>query len=269
MSIDAAPAPPEHRDLIALLPADTVTFYRGRLPLPNRMPARAWGFLLRAVRMLPASDDAVPSLDDPPATAAPGVETADLVAGIWLPQPPPPDLHDGDLVIRLAAPGDRDPARVDVQLWIAQNDVWQLHQSWARLDRHWPHVVAPVAEFLMRITSDNIYARALDNRAAPLSHVLMDHRSRCTSRRPLPAPDALALLVDARLIHVGAKLSCGPHEVTVAAGGVLTGDVPNGIATVSACASDLAGGQVNGWHLWFTAAGELLDDLRIRYSRHR
>ncbi len=78
------------------LPADVTLLVPSLGPTPMRVPDNAWAMLVLAVDILDDID---------PDTAG----QVALLAGTWLADQPPADLHDGDLVVRPLSP-ERDPA---------------------------------------------------------------------------------------------------------------------------------------------------------------
>lgn len=274
MSTDITPARPNRGAVLELLPNDTVLLRPARETTPMRAVAGAWGFVVRAIAL---SDRA--TIKDPVrrgflGPVPPRLKGADVLAGIWRPSPPPADIHHGDIALRLVAPLDDDPAVVDVELASAKNGAWGAVKRWSRVGADWPDIVAQTVHYAMEATICNNYARAVDSHLAPISEVIMDSFFGSGPRRRLPTPDALADLIDARLIRIGTRVRCGEHFATVAAGGVLTDGTATPtaltrISTVSSRATQLAGTPVNGWHTWRTPEGVLLDDLRIALAATR
>jgi hypothetical protein len=273
MSTDHNPAPPGHIDPLELLPRDTVVLAPARLPMTMRPPAGAWGFLVQAAQTRLAGSPAFLLPADPHTPSPACVNAGDLLAGVWLSEAPPADLYHGDVAVRLTAPAHGDPALVDVELLAAGNGAWHVHDSWTSLNERWPDIIALATYSLMSDNISNNYARAIDSKLATISDMIMD----CLlgpNRRRLPAPDALAELIDAQLVPVGTRLHCGPHHATVARGGVLTDCVPapnplTAISTLSSRASWLAGCLVNGWYCWCLPDGRLLNDLRAELAASR
>src|SRR5688500_7150867 len=90
------PEPPQPDEETALLlreglPADTTVLVPSLGPTPMRLPDNAWAMLVLAVDILGDID---------PDTAG----QVALLAGTWLADQPPVDLHDGDLVVRPSHP---------------------------------------------------------------------------------------------------------------------------------------------------------------------
>lgn len=63
--------------------------------LPMRPPAGAWGLVVVAVRTTDAAGDPIRFTWDGPAPDPAHTDIADLLAGVWLPEPSPADLHTG------------------------------------------------------------------------------------------------------------------------------------------------------------------------------
>lgn len=269
MSTYTAPEPPPSLNLLEALPDDTVVISgTPAVAVPMRPPPGAWGLLVRAVVLpsltrpaLRVADASAPAEHEPAAAV-------DVLAGAWLAQQPSAALHTGDVVLLLEAPSNGSQKHVAVELQIASEGAWRLHKAWSICSDYWPRLVAPAVQALMSDATNAMLARARETQMAPISRLLMDGGLGFGPRRPLPAPDALSELITAGLVRVGTRLSCGPYDATVAAGGVLVSGqlVPGplrGLSTVSSRASALAGYPVNGWDLWQLPDGRRLNELRI------
>jgi hypothetical protein len=235
--------------------------------VPMRPPARAWGMVVTAVRLTDTAGPPVRYVGDPPALDPTRTDTADLVAGVWLPAPPPAPLHHGDVVVRLRPPAEDDSVRADVEVLAATPDGWRTVDTLEALDARWPHHIAMTVLVWMRYLTDAAYQDAQWTAlAGPIAAhlipagLLPDDFAERVVRDPAVrpnAPDALAALIDAGLIEIGEQVVWNGHTATVGEGGVLTpGDEPTdpAVSTVSALAMSLAGTTtVNGWHLWCRA----------------
>jgi hypothetical protein len=246
--------------------------------VPMRPLAGAWGLVVIAVRT--ALDAATLALlaENVPATADPA-PTADLMAGVWLPTPPPAYRHDGDVVVRLHAPTDTDdPAIVDVEVIAAEGGVWHRVDVWRSVGADWPHMVAPAVLARMRLLADADFTdgqRAL--LGGPLTDTMPDALladllgEAAASPRLRRAPEALAALIAAGLVEVGEQLVLDEHTATVREGGVLHDGGPRAFAVyaVTALATSLTECTVNGWHLWRRARDHrLLAELRTELATH-
>jgi len=250
-------------------PPETVLLVPAPLPaVPLRPPAGAWGLVVVAVRTTNAT------APDPART-----DTADLLAGVWLPTRPPAHLHTGDVVVRLQPPyaspphnGD-DPARADVVVLAADEGEWRTIRTWTRsIGARWPHEAAPSVLWQMRHLADAAFnAAQWATLAGPIAAalppgVLSARLAGESAASPAPrAPDALAELIEAGLVEVGEQLVWNGHTATVREGGVLHDGGPHefAVSTVTALATSLAGYTVNGWHLWRRARDDRpLSELR-------
>ena len=78
------------------LPAESVLFAPASTPaVPLRPPVGAWGLVVVAVRTTDAAGAPVRLTGDAPAPDPALTDTAALLAGVWLPAPPPAALHTG------------------------------------------------------------------------------------------------------------------------------------------------------------------------------
>jgi hypothetical protein len=245
-----------------------------------RPPAGAWGLVVVAVRTTDATTAPVRDVGDAPDPARTG--TADLMAGVWLPDPPPAHRHDGDVVVRLHAPTDTDdPAVADVEVLAAAHGAWTTVGTWRSVGARWPHEIALSVLVHMRCLADAAFndaqwamltgpiAAALPDGLLPADLLDESAGSPAPRRR---APDALAALIEAGLVEVGEQLVWGGHTATVREGGVLHDGGPHAFAvsTVTALATSLSGCTVNGWHLWRRVRDHRpLAELRTELAAYR
>ncbi|GAA3850759.1 hypothetical protein [Amycolatopsis tucumanensis] len=217
---------------VALVPAPP-----GEVPL--RAPADTWALVVTTVRLtLPQQTDT-----PPPALAA------ELFAGVWLPVPPPAEVHRGDVAVRLHPPADGDPARTDVEVLTATPQCWRTVHTLPGVDTHWPHDVAAVVVNWMRALADEaerkvglrLFSSSIGRAVDPML--------------PGPdTPDALTQMIDSGLVAVGEQLGWNGHTATVGPGGALVHGTEPALrfpSAVSALATWLARpATVNGWYLW-------------------
>jgi hypothetical protein len=120
-----------------------------------RAPAGAWGLVVVAVRTTPAAGAPVRLVGDPPAADPAHTDIAEVFAGRWLPEPPPANRHDGDVVVRLHAPTDTDdPSLTDVEVLAAADGVWNTVGTWRAVGARWPHEIALSVLARMRYLAD-------------------------------------------------------------------------------------------------------------------
>jgi hypothetical protein len=256
---------PPHALILAPAPPEFV---------PMRPPAQMWGLVVVAARTSSTTARVRVVPDMPYATR---IDTAALFAGVWLPEPPPPDLHTGDVVVRLHPPADshgQDPDRVDIEVLAATTGTWSTVGRWWQVDRRWPQQIAVAVVTLMHCLADaeltDAYWATL---TGPLAAALpeaslateLDRHSRGLDGARWSSRPALAALIGAGLLSVGEKLVCNGHTATVREGGLLhEGGSPEfAVSTVTALATSLIGDTVNGWHLWHRARDQrLLAELR-------
>jgi hypothetical protein len=84
-----------------------------------RTPAETWGLDVIAIRTNTPAGAQVRLVGGTPAPDPAHTDTADLLAGVWLPASAPADLHTGDVVVRLHVPADDNPARSDIEVLAA------------------------------------------------------------------------------------------------------------------------------------------------------
>lgn len=80
-------------------------------------------------------------------------DTAALLAGVWLPEPPPTILYAGDVVVRLHT-STTDPAPTDVEVLAAMQGEWRTVGTWEAVDERWSHEVAITVLVHMRYLAD-------------------------------------------------------------------------------------------------------------------
>ncbi|SER91679.1 hypothetical protein [Actinokineospora terrae] len=250
--------PPE---TVSLVPASPHT-------VPMRAPDGAWGLVVVALRTNPSVVAQVQLVGDGPPPALAHTDVAELMAGVWLTAPPPAALCTGDVVVRLHAPDNGDPALTDVEILAAMQGEWRTVGTLTAIDARWPHAAALSVLLHMRWFAD---AALSDAQWVALSTSLPGFLTReawldCESpgRMPRRVPDAVADLVAAGLLEVGERLVWGEHTVTVGERGVVhPGPDVVTASTVTAYTNHVTGYTVNGWHLWRRANdGRLLADLR-------
>jgi hypothetical protein len=260
--------PTDHRDdldeLRRVLPGDTVMLAPPD-DVPLRAPDGAWGLVVIAMHT----------------TRATGIP--DLAAGRWLPEPPPAELHAGDVVVRLHPPGlVVDPNLVDVEVLTAHHDHWSSLGTWPSLGPAWPHEIAVPLLANMRALADAASRVAQwATLTGPIAAALADERIAAdlgieplgpADRLRVHAPDALAALIDAGLLTVGEHLVFDGHTATVGHGGVLHDGPPytDDVSAVSALATSLTGTTLNGWHVWRRVRDHrLLAELRTDLATTR
>ncbi|SDJ01613.1 hypothetical protein SAMN05192558_104107 [Actinokineospora alba] len=246
--------------------------------VPMRPPTGAWGLVVVAVRTTDAAGAPVRFDGDPPAPDPAGTDTAALLAGVWLPAPPPADPHAGDVVVRLHPPDNgTDPTTADVEVLAAMDGQWRTVRAWRAVGARWPHEVATTVLLHMRYLADAALtaaqwatltgpiAAALPAGLVPTG--LAGEAAGSPCRRA--AHDALAALITAGLVQVGEQVVFGAHTATIGEGGVLHDDGPHeySVSTVTALATNLAGYTANGWHLWRRAHDHRpLADLRAELA---
>ncbi|PPK63380.1 hypothetical protein V5P93_002349 [Actinokineospora auranticolor] len=242
-------------------------------PMPIRAPAGAWGLVVIAVRTTHSAGAPVRLIGDGPPPDPAHTDIADLMAGVWLPSPPPAALCTGDVVVRLHAPDNGDPALADVEILAAMQGQWHSVGTSTSVDARWPHTIALSALLHMRWLADAAFSDAqwvtLTSSSIPalLTRKFgLDRES--AGRAPRRVPDALADLVTARLLEVGERLVWNGHTVTVGEHGVVhPGPDALTASTVTAHANHVSKCTVNGWHLWRRASdSRLLADLRAELT---
>ncbi|NUT51424.1 MAG: hypothetical protein HOV94_29610 [Saccharothrix sp.] len=244
--------------------------------VPMCPPAGAWGLVVVAVRTTDAAGAPVRFTGDAPAPDPAHTDTADLLAGVWLSEPPPAALHSGDVVVRLHA-STADPAMTDVEVLAAMQGEWRTVGTWEAVDTRWPHEVAMTVLTHMRYLADAALNEAQwATLTGPIAAALPDWLSRGLGPAGEPAasaprrtPDGLAELIEAGLLAEGEQVVLDGHTATVRTGGVLHhGPDEFAVSTVNALATHFCGYTANGWHLWRRARdNRLLADLRTELAR--
>jgi hypothetical protein len=164
---------------------------------PMRLPEQAWAMLVLAVDIVGDTD---------PDRAG----EVELFAGAWVPELPPADLYDSDLVVRLtqsegaAYPLPRNHA-VDVGMLLARRGRWQLVGRWCALDERWPWLVEPTAAAVMGLHLDAV-GTLTQELASPTE----------TSVPLRWAGGGVADLLDAGLVKAGTRW-CGTAATTASA----------------------------------------------------
>ncbi len=223
---------------------------------PMRTPDQAWAMLVLAV--------------DTRAAESEGPAEVELFAGCWVPEMPSADLHDGDLVVRLAPPADpicllpRDRL-TDVEMLLAYHGHWQQVGLWKAVDDRWPRIVAPTAAALMGLHVDATEA-AVPPEPAPSLFV-----------PPMKwARGGVAELLAAGMIKAGedfiwARRHIGvEHIARVRADGCLVLSDGRAYANPSGATTALGGNHQNGWSAFRRVAdGRTLGDLRRELATQR
>jgi hypothetical protein len=120
--------------------------------VPMRPPTGAWGLVVVACGPLTPPEPRSASPGDAPAPDPAHTDTAALLAGLWLFEPPPATLHAGDVVVRLHT-STTDPAPTDVEILAAMQGEWRTVGTWEAVDARWPHEVAMTVLVHMCATS--------------------------------------------------------------------------------------------------------------------
>ncbi|ANZ35978.1 hypothetical protein BBK82_07710 [Lentzea guizhouensis] len=244
--------------------------------VPMRPPAGAWGLVVIALRTTDAAGAPVRHTRDASVPDPAHTDTADLFAGVWLPEPPPATLHAGDVVVLLHT-STADPARTDVEVLAAMQGEWRTVGTWDAVNARWPHEVAMTVLVHMRYLADAAFHDAQwPMLTGPLAAAMPDWLSRGlglagepAASAPRRAPDGLAELLEAGLLAEGDHIVLGEHVATVRAGGILQhGPDEFAVSAVNALATHLCDFTANGWHLWQRAHDNRpLADLRTELAR--
>ncbi|GAA3863544.1 hypothetical protein GCM10022243_32610 [Saccharothrix violaceirubra] len=259
------------------LPPETVLLAPTVPPaVPMCPPAGAWGLVVVAVRTADAAGAPVRFTGDAPAPDPAHTDTADLLAGVWLPEPPPATLHTGDVVVRPRT-STTDPTLTDIEVLAAIQGEWRTVGTWKAVDARWPHEVAMTVLVHMRYLADAAFQDAQwATLTGPIAAAMPDWLSRGLGLAGEPAasaprrtPDGLAELLEAGLLAEGEQVVLDEHTATVQAGGVLHhGPDEFAVSTVNALAAHLCDFTANGWHLWRRVRdNRLLADLRTELAR--
>ena len=259
------------------LPPETVLLVPAVPPaVPMRPPTGAWGLVVVAVRATDAAGAPVRFTGDAPAPDPAHTDTADLLAGVWLPEPPPATLHAGDVVV-CPRTSTTDPTLTDIEVLAAMQGEWRTVGTWETVDARWPHEVAMTVLVHMRYLADAALQDAQwATLTGPIAAAMPDWLSRGlglagepAASAPRRAPDGLAELLEAGLLDEGEQVVLDEHTATVRAGGVLHhGPDEFAVSTVNALATHLCDFTANGWHLWRRVRdNRLLADLRTELAR--
>jgi hypothetical protein len=190
-----------------------------------------------------------------------------LFAGRWVPQQPPPDLYNGDLVVRLTRPANPTDPQLrahtsDIEMLLAHHGRWQRVGHWLGIDNRWPAILAPTAAAIMGLAQGT--AADTSPPATPT-----------TPPRPLRRGGAIRTLLDASLLaqddefiwHCHSGVS---HTVRLSDKGTLL--LPDGRAytTPTGATTALGGSHQNGWHAFTRLSdGHTLAELRAKLqARH-
>lgn len=198
---------------------------------PMRLPDPAWAMLVLAVDIVGDTDS----------ERAGEVE---LFAGSWMPEQPPADLYDGDLVVRLsprAITRDKNKPQwqdvsTDVEMLLAHHGRWQLVGQWGALNKRWPITVAPTAAAVMGLHNDA--AEEIARRRATPSLASSPYRQTrggvaelleagllkmgdvvVWNRRNLGVRHTARVCVDGTLILANGRFYASPSGATTALGG--------------------------------------------------
>ncbi|CRK57620.1 hypothetical protein [Alloactinosynnema sp. L-07] len=229
-------------EAMALVPAFTI---------PMRQPRQTWAMLIEAV-------DLVGDLDH-------GAEL-ELFAASWLPEQPPADLCDGDLVVRLTPTEDNtlhdtNTDTVDVEMLLASFGHWRRVGFWPHLDTAWPVTIAPTADAIMGLHTDLAESAARDGTVPP---------------RTTSALGTIRELLDAELIAPGEEFlwerrnTSVRHILRARADGTVALADGRVYATPTSAATELGGYLQDGWAVFQrTSDGRTLADLRTELHTRR
>jgi hypothetical protein len=240
------------------LPPDAVILVPA-FAAPMRLPDQAWAMLVLAVDIVGDTD---------PERAG----EVELFAGSWLPDQPPADLYDGDLVVRLSPravtrdksePSWRDVS-ADVEMLLARRGRWQLVGRWCALDERWPWLVAPTAAAVMGLHCDA---------ASTLTRELASPTETSVPMRW--ASGGVGDLLDAGLVKPGDELVWNRrnhgvrHTARIRIDGTLILADGRVYANPSGATTALGGNHQNGWSAFRRVSdgrtlGELRTELRAR-----
>ena len=216
--------------------------------VPRRQPVGIWGMLVLAVDIVGDTD---------PDRAG---ELA-LFAGSWIPEQPPADLHDGDLVVRLT---HREPPNyhqrrdnsLDIEMLLARQSRWQRVGCWYRANDRWPWLVASTAAAVMGLSADS-------------GEVSAPHDTTPSALPPARGRlrGGLRELLAAGVVKVGDELVWNRHSgirhtARIRSDGALVLADGRAYGSPSGPTADLGGYPQNGWKLFRTASGHSLDELR-------
>lgn len=223
---------------------------------PMRSPESVWAMLVLAVDIIGDND---------PDRAG---EVA-LFAGSWMSDRPPADLHDGDLVVRLARPVvptyplPRDDA-ADIEMLLAYHDNWHRVGLWHGVDDRWPLTIAPAAAAMMSLHTDTAQTLARNGRTTEPSPTMLR-----TNRH------GICELLTAGLVTAGDEVVWNRrydgvrHTARIRADGTLQLADGRTYTTPSGPTTALGGYPQNGWKSFRVPDGRTLDEVRAELRARR
>jgi hypothetical protein len=216
---------------------------------PMRQPEKTWALLVQAVDI---------------ATDHDREQELELVAGSWLTDQPPADLHDGDLVVRIT-PVDDAVVAVDLEMLLARDGGWQRVGVWPRLGSAWPAILGPTAAAVMGLSTCLAEVSARHDAAAPSASPLAGYEQ-----------GAVGSLLDAGLVKPGDEFlwerrNTGVrHIARVRADGAVVLADGRVFATPAGAATALGGYAQNGWGVFRRVSdGRWLSSLRTDLQTRR
>lgn len=224
---------------------------------PMRLPTQVWAMLVVAADIVTDTER------DRAGEVA-------LFAGKWVPEPPPADLYDGDLLVRLTYPAEptyplpRDHT-VDVEMLLAYHGRWQQVGQWCGVDDHWPQLIAPTAAAIMGLHTAAAEA-VIPRKATP-----------STTAPPMPsAYGGVSDLLEAGLVNAGEELvwyrrTHGVrHTACIGSDGTLILADGRVCANPTGATTALGGHHHNGWIAWRRRSdGRTLSELRTELQARR
>jgi RAMA domain-containing protein len=226
---------------------------------PMRLPEKTWAMVVLAVGIIDAEPDQAGEVE--------------LFAGSWVPERPPADLYDGDLVVRLSPraitrdknkPQWRDTS-ADVEMLLAHQGRWQCVGRWCALNERWPITVAPTAAAVMGLHNDA--AEEIARRGATPSVASSPYRW---------ARGGVAELLEAGLLTMGDvvvwnRRNLGVrHTARICVDGTLILADGRFYASPSGATTALSGSHHNGWSAFrLESDGRTLGDLRTELQARR
>jgi hypothetical protein len=238
------------------LPPDAVILVPA-FAAPMRLPDQTWAMLVLAVDIAGDTD---------PDRAG----DVELFAGSWVPDQPPADLYDGDLVVRLTQPGDPAYPRsrehaVDIEMLLARRGRWQLVGRWGGVDECWPWLLAPTAAVVMGLHCDAV------------STLTRELASPTETTVPLRwASGGVGDLLDAGLVKAGDELVWHRrnqgvrHTARIRIDGTIGLADGRVYANPSGAATALGGNHQNGWSAFRRVSdGRTLGELRTELWARR
>lgn len=232
------------------LPPDAVILAPPLTSPPMRCPDEVWAMLILAVDIIGDTDP------DRAGEAA-------LFAGSWVPEQPPADLYDGDLVLRLTCPQpgptyEWHVQHANIEMLLAYHGRWQRVGQWCDIDDRWPHTAAPTAAAVMGLYNDA--AEEVARRRATPSLASSPYRW---------AHGGVAELLEAGLVKMGDNVVWNRrnlgirHTARICVDGTLILADGRRYANPSGATTALGGNHQNGWHTWRRLSdGRTLDELR-------